>query len=353
MTEWAAQQRRERLEQTNSIVAEATERNRRARGPLVEGLYPNPPGNDAATKRRMREYLEFMTGSSRSGEPSWYQRTLQEAGAGQLPPAGALAQALSEQRERDEAIASAESEQGQVDAERQAQIDENLVSRRIGEYRRHAQGFSFYADQSVLGGHPLFPPPSMEARSGAQVPQHEEGYMWMADAWLLEDILAAVRAANTGAGGERTEVELSPVKRIVSLSIDQLPLFSGGSDQGGAISDGGRGRVPRDPSVSITGRISSDANNVYDVRRVELELIASSESLPRVIEAFHNTGMMTVTDLDLEEFDPWEDLRQGYVYGNEHVVKASMNIEVISLRSWTTQFMPATVKQILGVSNNR
>ncbi len=354
LTEWAAEQRRQRLEQTSAIVAEATQRNRRGRGPIVEGLYPNPPENDAALKRQMIEYLEMMTGSRRTGGPSWYQRTLEQAGAGQLPPSGEIAQLLAEQREREEAIAAAESEQGRVDPERQAQINENLVSRRIGEYRRHAQGFSFYADQSVLGGHPLFPPPTMEARASAQAPAHEEGYMWMADAWLLQDILAAIQTANTGAGGERTEVELSPVKRIVSLRIDQLPLFGGGSDEEDGSSGGsGDGRVPHDPSVSITGRISSDANNVYDVRRVELELIVSSENLPRVIAAFHDTGMMTVTDLDIEEFDPWDDLRQGYVYGNEHVVKASMDIEVIWLRSWTTQFMPETVKRILGVNNNR
>ncbi len=351
MTQWVADQRRQRVEQAGLVMTEATKRNKASHGPLVEGLYPEGPGNDSQLKRQMREYLEFMLGDARAGKPSWYTRTLREAGAGTVPNAGEIAQMLAETKDREEAIAAAESDDGRVDAERQQQINESLVSRRIGEYRRHAQGFSFYADQSVLGGHTFFPPPSMEARSGAQVPLHEEGFMWMADAWVLEDILRAIETANTGVGGEQTEVELSPVKRIVKLEIDQLPIFSKGSGEpAGLISRDGR--APLDPNASITGRVSSSENSVYDVRKVRLELIVSSEKLPSVIEAFHSTGLMTVTDLDLDEIDIWDDLSLGYAYGNEHVVKASMDIEIVWLRSWTVPLMPKTVQQVLGVNNN-
>ncbi len=351
MTAWVADQRQQRVEQAGLVMADATKRNKAKHGPLVQGLYPEGPGNDSQLKRQMREYLELMTGDARAGKPSWYTRTLREAGAGTVPNAAELGQLIAEQKDREEAIASAESEDGRVDAERQKQIDESLVSRRIGEYRRHAQGFSFYADESVLGGHNLFPTPSMEARDGAQVPSHEEGFMWMADAWVLEDILGAIGAANTGVGGERTEVELSPVKRIVKLEIDKLPLFGARKgDPGGLISRDGR--APLDPNASITGRVSSSENSVYDVRNVRLELVVSSEKLPSVIEAFHSTGLMTVTDLDLTEIDVWDDLSQGYAYGNEHVVKASMSIEIVWLRSWTVPLMPKTVQQILGVNNN-
>jgi hypothetical protein len=110
------------------------------------------------------------------------------------------------------------------------------------------------------------------------------------------------------------------------------------------------GRVPQDPRVSITGRVSSPENKLFDVRRARIELVVSSEKLPSVIEAFHSTGMMTVTDLDLEPIDVWEDLRQGYAYGNEHVVKASMEIEIVWLRSWTAGLMPATIRAVLGVN---
>lgn len=351
MTSWVAGQRRERVEQVDRVIADATKRDQGPHGVLVEGLFPDPPSDGATLKRKMREYLEFMTGNARKDKPSWYATTLKEAGAGEVLDANALSTMLAEQKDREEAIAGAESEDGSVPAEQREVIAERLVSRRIGEYRRHAQGFSFYADEAVLGGHQFFPPPSMEARSGGKVPGIGEGYMWMADAWALEDILEAIKTANTGAGGERTEVELSPVKRVLKIELDMLPLF-GKKPAESATLISKAGRVPVDPTVSVTGRVSSSENQVYDVRNVHVELVVSSENLPKVIEAFQSTGMMTITDLDISEIDVWDDLSKGYAYGNENVVKASMDVEIVWLRSWTVPMMPAAVRSVLGVENN-
>ncbi len=350
MTSWVAEQRRERVEQVDRVIADATKRDQGPHGVLVEGLFPDPPSDGATLKRKMREYLEFMTGNARKDKPSWYATTLREAGAGEVLDANALGAMLAEQKDREEAIAGAESDDGTVPAEQREAIADRLVSKRIGEYRRHAQGFSFYADESVLGGHEFFPPSSMESRSG-RAPVLGEGYMWMADAWVLEDILEAIKHANTGAGGERTEVELSPVKRVLKIEIDKLPLFGKKPAESTSLISKS-GRVPVDPTVSVTGRVSSSENQVYDVRRVHVELVVSSENLSKVIEAFHSTGIMTITDLDISEIDVWDDLSKGYAYGNENVVKASMDIEVISLRSWTVPMMPAAVRSVLGVENN-
>ena len=58
---------------------------------------------------------------------------------------------------------------------------------------------------------------------------------------------------------------------------------------------------------------------------------------------------MTVTDVDLQEVDIWEELRQGYYYGTEHVVRATISVETVWLRSWVTPIMPDPVKQTLGI----
>lgn len=368
LTRWVAEQRSQRLSQTRSVIEEATKRNRGSKGPIIDGLYPNPPQDAAALRRSMRTYLETMLGDPARNQPSWYTRTLQAAGAGTRLNPNELAQTLAELREREEALEAAQTDTGTLTTQQRERIAENLVNRRIGEVRRHAQSFSFYADDSVLGGaafprNAVIPPPSFEQRASARAPTHEEGFVWMADAWVLQDLLAAIQKANTGAGGERTEVEQSAVKRILSISIEELPVFGtadGSQDRGeeqftetmsvgsGLISQ--PGRVPRDPRASITGRVSSPENKLFDVRRARVDLVVSSEKLPSVIEAFHSTAMMTVTDLDLEPIDVWEDLRQGYAYGNEHVVKASMEIEIVWLRSWTAGLMPATIRAVLGVN---
>jgi hypothetical protein len=48
----------------------------------------------------------------------------------------------------------------------------------------------------------------------------------------------------------------------------------------------------------------------------------------------------------------WEHMRNGYAYGNEHVVKASMEVEILLLRSWTVPLMPESIRMILGVTSN-
>lgn len=353
LTKWVADERHQRVEQVERVIAEATKLDQGPHKVLFEGLFPNPPADGVALKRKMREYLEFMLGDPRHDRPSWYTKVMREAGAGEVLDASELVSQLAEQKDREEAIAGAETENGSVPEEQREAIHDRLVSRRIGEYRRHAQEFSFYADESVLGGDSLFPPPSMEQRKGGKVPGLGEGYVWMADAWVLEDVLEAIKKANTGVGGERTEVELSPVKRIIKLEVDKLPIFGKNTEpQESATLISENGRVPVDPAASITGRVSSPGNQLYDVRRVHLELVVSSENLPRVIEAFQSTGMMTITDLDLSEVDVWEDLSKGYAYGTENVVRASMDLEIVWLRSWTVPMMPDAVRRALGVENN-
>ena len=81
-------------------------------------------------------------------------------------------------------------------------------------------------------------------------------------------------------------------------------------------------------------------------------MIVASEKLPAIINAFHSTSLMTVTDVDLESIDVWEHMRNGYAYGNEHVVKASMEVEILLLRSWTVPLMPESIRMILGVTSN-
>ncbi len=53
---------------------------------------------------------------------------------------------------------------------------------------------------------------------------------------------------------------------------------------------------------------------------------------------------MSVTDLDLAEVKAWDDLKKGYYYGPEHVVKATVEIESVWLRSWVAPYMPSRLK---------
>jgi hypothetical protein len=103
----------------------------------------------------------------------------------------------------------------------------------------------------------------------------------------------------------------------------------------------------KDPSVSVTGRVSTDA---YDVVPARLTLIVDASRIPDIFQAFAETNLMTVLDIDISEIDVWEELRRGYFYGSDApVVRAELEIETVWLRSWTTPIMPESVKQVLGI----
>ena len=111
---------------------------------------------------------------------------------------------------------------------------------------------------------------------------------------------------------------------------------------------GGGGGLAVGP-VTYTGHTGGVAGSSYDIRMVELTLVVGSQQLPRIFDAFAQTNYMTVTDVDLNEVDVWEDLEQGYFYGPDHVVRAVLQIETVWLRSWTTDLMPDAVRTALGV----
>ena len=89
-----------------------------------------------------------------------------------------------------------------------------------------------------------------------------------------------------------------------------------------------------------------------EVSHIETELIfehVSCQDLPTFIDAIGKVNFMTVLDLDLQSVDIWEELQQGYYYGEDHVVRVSMTIETVWLRSWVAPLMPDPVKETLGV----
>ena len=90
-------------------------------------------------------------------------------------------------------------------------------------------------------------------------------------------------------------------------------------------------------------------NPIFDVRRMELELIVSSARLQDVINAIHRTNFMTVTLVNIEAVAPEAELGQGFDYGGEHVVRAKLDIESVWLRSWTAKLMPKVLRGALAI----
>jgi hypothetical protein len=97
---------------------------------------------------------------------------------------------------------------------------------------------------------------------------------------------------------------------------------------------------------SITGR---QDNAVFDVRRVEVRLIAATAELPLLFDALAKVNFITVVDAAIERADPFAAAKQGFIYGKDPVSSVRLELETIWLRSWTAPLMPAKVREALGV----
>jgi hypothetical protein len=208
-------------------------------------------------------------------------------------------------------------------------------------------------------------------------PSIGELFAWQWEYWVVDDVLRALQEANK----DHRSVTTAPVKRIVSLTIRDVPAGSEAKKEGEAPSTGGGygsfggaadGGTPPEPSaegaapagaaadpkallaadyrVSLSGRKS---NPIYDVIHVDLELVVETERLPEVLDAISKYNFMTVSNLRLTTADPFEAAANGFYYGPKPVNTVQLEIETVWLRAWTKELMPEMTKKQLGIASDQ
>lgn len=339
VTAYFKELRERRANQIAEVVALALERNEGERHVLVEELLPTPPErNDQVLRLAMQKRVVGT-----ATEPSAIEVMLTDLNAGRPPDAEDLGTLLGEFRAGEFEKYEAEFGVAEMTKEKEKELNEALVKRRIGEYQRRASELTVYADPSVM--------PTNIPRAEEGLPDIVDCFLWQWDLWVVQDVLEGIERANMSATGERSSVPEAPVKRILRLETLRAPGVFKDGPQIRAVSGSGP-LIATDPSTSVTGRVSHDTNQLYDVRPVTLSLIVSSERILEVLDAISTTNFMSVIDLDLSRVDPWDDLRQGYYYGDEHVVRLDLTIETIWLRRWLKDYMPPTVKSLMKVKDD-
>jgi hypothetical protein len=359
LTQWF-QEQKARLTAASSTIVErvvafnkgtgpdAVSVNRTEFVPLVEGLFPDPKSDESADKLNSME--DALLG--KRGKPNPYELLLQSARAGMPADAAKVAEVLRDlvQRETEKITASKRA----LTPEEQVTVNKLLAERRLAEYRAHANTISVYANLDTL---PKDPKNSAIARGRIDpdtlnVPTMFV-YQW--DLWVLQDILAAVALANTDSSGDPTGVGRSVVKRIDGIALDVPKGLYKAKTEEGAMPEGEvaapvaaiPGMVPTDPRVSITGRMSG--NEMFDLRVAKLSVVVSASRLNEFLDAIVRTNLMSVLDVDIAKVDLWEELKDGYFYGDEGVVRADITIETVWLRSWMVNFMPKDVRGAFGI----
>ena len=333
---------------------------RRPHAPLIEGLFPAPQGDPT---ERFYEMEDALLGKRGRTDP--YEALLRRINAGGPPEPQRVAEAVENVRARElEKIGPAR----QATAEEAAEIQKKLVERRIAEYQARARDISVYASTDAF---------ESDQKKGAAIPTEQlvglysreparlrpmRFFLWQWDLWTYTDLLEAVRIANTGPGNRPLNVVQAPVKRIEYVSAREVegvfedsstpdPMGGMGMGEPAAPTPAVPATLVTDPTRSVTGRASGEWNTLYDVRRADMRLIVDSKRVDEVIRAFSATNLMTVLDMDIEQIDVWEHLREGYYYGPDHVVRLNLNIETLWLRPWTTRLMPEILRNAMGVAS--
>mgnify|MGYP003638590261 FL=1 len=356
----------ERQSQVAEVVERGTSFNKADHIVPVENLLPDA-GSQSDLRKQGTRLSELVAGTPEA--PSLYARLLRKLNAGDAPDPTTLAASLAQFKSQQQAAYAATSSDGRVSQEQTKALEQDLIKRRLGEYASQAGSIAFYCPTWAIqtpapeAGYSFVPDGIASAQQngiGYDSITEPLVYTWVWDYWVISDILKAVATGNIDASGVALSVPDAPVKHVERIRVKQFNVAANnneidddfGSTQGGR---GGRGtqatssssNTAEAPFVSYTGRTTT---NDYDVRFVDMTIVASSKDLPAFFEALGKTNYMTVVDMDLSPVDVRDALTRGYYYGDDHLVRAELKIETIWLRSWTAKLMPPAVRQALGVT---
>jgi hypothetical protein len=351
--------------------------------PLVEGIFPkvvltseqasNPALAQDAEQNKLSDMQDALLG--RRGKTNPYEALLASVRAGTPADPKRLVETLKDlsQRETERRTAGA---RAITEAER-SEVLQLMKDRRLAEYQTRARSIGIYASLESL---PHQTDPNAGGRGVGEegvpkylyvpvgsVPQeyHDRGHMFLYqwDLWVMQDVLTAIRLANTAPNGEPATVERAVVKRIKSMEIPTPaglksltpkepvegeappPDVAAGATPTATVA----GMVPMDVAASITGRGRGSWNTFYEMRSVKLVLVVDSSRIQDLITAINRTNFMSVADLDLRSIDIAEDLRAGYYYGEDHVVQATLKLDTVWLKSWLVPMMPEELMKALDI----
>ncbi len=178
---------------------------------------------------------------------------------------------------------------------------------------------------------------------GSQAPNPENIWWAQQGLWIQQDVAEAIAATNSQA----TNVLNAPVKRLVALQVPSNYVFPAAAMPASGSPDSAQ-PVSTEPSVSPTGHVS---NSVYDVVHFKLEVVIDANEIPTLLRELSRQRLITVTRVEqLASVDSSVDESMGFIYGDQPVVKLSLNCEALLLREWTVPLMPQTILQRLGIT---
>ncbi len=291
---------------------------------LVEGLFPKPENEDAERVSLSAQMVERW--------PAAHEELLTAINAGGPVNAQQLISQLETERQQQiERILGSRASQ-QLTAEEQQEITEALGKLRLSLLKAHADSKAVFATKDIFVKLNEVPADGMVTRDRYQTLFWD----WQHALWVHQDLLEIVQIANAGQG-----VSEAPIKRIFSINLG--PAYNQEVTPGSLSQP-----IAEDNSQTFTGRVGG--NPLYDLRYATVDAIIDLSRLPEIENAIAEANFMTLVDIDYAAINPDQDLREGYFYGNQSLVRAQLRIETVWLRSWIEPSLPPRVREAMGLT---
>jgi hypothetical protein len=229
-------------------------------------------------------------------------------------------------------------------AKQVAELPEKMRKNAASQYKMYmAAGSALDRAPSIAGGN----------NAMTALPPEE---IWLAQLglWVQQDVCTGIAEINKAS----TSVATSPVKELVVIEIPRgreiyATPGSGGAanpmgapQTGGVAANGPTDALPKDMTVSPTGRV---CNGLFDVVHFTVCMNVDATQVSRIIEQLQRGRLLTVYWSDVVGINSVEKQQEGYFYGPVPVVTLTLKCEELFMRSWTRPLMPQSIKQYLNV----
>jgi len=319
--------------------------------PMREGLFPDPGDQThrlfEARMRYREAFLDMVKDYSSSAQ---YPRL----DAGGPMPLTDLSEDLYRVQEEFLTSGVITKSINSLSDEEYEELEKRKTMRALETMRRYASRIHIYADTDSRS--PGFPFEIGAWSNKPQAPHMVEVWEGQMSLWLQQDIVQAIALTNRVSDPE-SNVITAPIKRLMHISVGNqyvgidlnANLSAAAMGGGGAAAAAGDGKLVANYTLSPTGRTS---NEIYDVRHIRIEMIADWHRLGEFMTNLARTNFMTVLQVNIEDVDEYQAIREGYLYGVGDAVKVDMIVESLWLRDWTAKLMPKIVRKALGVPDD-
>ncbi len=175
--------------------------------------------------------------------------------------------------------------------------------------------------------------------------------MWYAQVslWIQQDVVDALAALNDQAAKELpaeidADVSTLPVKRLQSIRLEGYV-----TELGFVPFPGPRGSSAAAPPPSFTGKVGDSR---FDVVRFTVEVVVDQRKLLAVIDALTRQNFFVLVSSEYKAVPPTDpDRVQGYLYGSDPVVRATLGFEAYMARDVYEKYFPPDIRKVLAVAD--